>query len=239
MTDFFKPVAAKQSAPYGKTEDGTQQDMPTDPVLQSIPNGHPRMPAASHKTKAPMAKPRRPVTVNGSQPEAKRQRTLGVSAATQHGGQGPRDGRAAQPAAHGASVIDISVSDVTAAARDPAAAQDTVAASAAEDVSLQQPKHARCDASPSAVDRGAPANGDAAAAERRQDAAPAAAGLDGCLARREAPSNGSCPVSANRSDDNLTALEALGFSRSRAQMALSRCCNDVERAANLLFSGVT
>ncbi len=238
MTDFFKPVAAKQSHVDGKKLQGK----PANAVLQPIPNGQPWMPAIAQKPTAPIAKPRRPVSANGSdQPDAKRQRTLGVTATPQHGFHEPRDEQQTQPPAHGASVIDVSMSDVTAGPRGTAPAQDTAVASGAEDVSSQQMTraHAGQVAPTSAVDQSTLGASDAAAPERWQDGKPPADGLDSGPAKKGAPSSGSLPVSADRSDDDLGALEALGFSRSRAQAALSRCRNDVERAANLLFSGVT
>ena len=79
---------------------------------------------------------------------------------------------------------------------------------------------------------------DAAAVQRNPAAQPE--GLSSSAAMDEAPSsNGGAFASVQRADDDLSTLEALGFSRSRAQVALMRCRNDVERAANLLFSGVT
>ena len=246
MTDFFKPVALKQSLANGKTEDGTRQTKPSAAVLQSMANGQPRFPAATQKPKAPMAraqtaKSRHPFIVNSIQPDAKRQRTLGVTATSQQGYLGPRSRQQAQPSAHGASVIDISMSDVSAAACGPPIAQDMAAT--AEDVSSQQMMQQRQHTSSKAAEQGHSGIVGEGACTKQPDAHLPASPLGSCAAKDEAPTNGSHPEEANASTvdtaSDLSTLEALGFSRSRAQAALSRCRNDVGRAANLLFSGVT
>jgi hypothetical protein len=257
MTDFFKPVTAKQSA---AAEDGHWEQPSAAPVLQTIPNGQPRRGSADPGTSAqqpaaaaapPTGKqPRRPrakaAGVDGSdQPDAKRQRTLGggtVSEASAKDAQKQRQ-RSAQPSRPppGVAVIDITVSDATAASREPAAGRD---AAAGEDVSSQQPNRAADPAATADVARGSDAKHLSKTTHYPQqpgiepNTRTSVAGRTGSNSVvDEGPAVGGGPGGAT-AGGSLASLEALGFGKSQARAALLRCGNDLERAANLLCSGM-
>ena len=230
-------------------------------MLQAMPNGQPGRPgfaargASAQQPAAARAPPtgkqprRAPANAAGGadgsgQPDAKRQRTLGGGTAAS---QAPakeaqrQKQRSAQPGRPppGAAVIDITVSDATAASREPGAERD---AAAGEDVSSQRILHGVDSATIAGVSDGQRSADRTASIAEQPDIeletpASVADGAGSHSVSEEVPADG-IGRAAPAAENGLASLEVLGFGRSQAQAALTKCGNDLERAANLLCSGM-
>ena len=253
MTDFFKPMTAKQSP---AADDGFEEK-PTaaGPVLQTMPNGQPRHGSASvvQHPKAPPAgkQPRRPPqragAIGSNQPDAKRQRTLGgtpSSQAVRHQQQPQRQQQieqASRPPPPSASIIDITLSDATGMSREPAAAMDEAAGEVVSSSQRTERGVAASAIAPDPAQHSVLQHEDGTGSRSKLPVAGPraseriAGNARGESVRYEGLGDTSGPHETE-SDPGVASLEALGFGRLRARAALLKCGNDVERAANLLCS---